>query len=295
MKSLLIGVLAALALLVSASSASANGLCVGASSFCAAGSEFPLSADGLQAAVDAADSLSYTGEDFIYVAAGTIDLGGVAIDVDPPTGEPVTIIGAGVGKTIIHSTANSGTALNLDGNNADVALTGATIQVDGAQTTSRRAVYGRAIDLSSVKFELESEGGYSTEGFEGGGTCHNCEFAVSGIGAEAAYGAGNMTFYDSTAYSVGDPAGTSGFRQAGGGYVQLFSTTVSNLATGMTTDNGTLILTDSVIDMGDLPSARGVIADNANNGGVPLQLDDCRNRREPVGADGRRRIDEQPG
>ncbi|MFT4048310.1 MAG: PKD domain-containing protein [Solirubrobacterales bacterium] len=264
MKYFAVALITALMLALSAAAASANGLCVGASAYCASGAEYPRTADGLASAVAAANSPTYPGQDFIYVAPGTIDLDST-ISVSPSTNEDVTIIGSGIDKTIFHSSRASGAMLTLFGANALASLTDATFKLDGDPTASRQALSGNAAQISRVKFELSSVGGFSTEGFQGGGVCHNCEFILGGDGAEAGYGSGNLTFYDTSVSTVGDPTGTSGFRMGGGANLSVFSSTVSDVATGLSTDNGTLIFTDSVLDMGDVTYARGINADNPNN------------------------------
>lgn len=267
MKISLIGVFAALTLLLTAGSAFASNYCLGESELCIPAREYPMTAAGLQAAVDDASSTDTSlGHDDLYIAKGTIELGEARIDVNPPTGESITIIGAGIDKTIFHSTTPDDRALDFFGSNAEIKFSDATVQIEGTQISSRHALHSNSAELDRVKFEITSTGDFSSEGFAGSGTCRDCEFALSGNGAEAGYADGNMTIHRSEAYSVGDPNGTSGFRQQGGGVLQLFNSTISNVNVGLGTDLGTIVFTDSLLDMGDFDGARGVVADNANNG-----------------------------
>ncbi len=237
----------------------------GAATYCVApatGCNTDLPSTGFQTALTQAGTGSTV--DTIRLGAATYNAGPYSIN----TSAADSIVGAGVGQTIITSPANAASHTMLDvfepsssspGVVSDLTITvpanGGGNPDDGLKlvnTDARRiAVISAATTGNGVTF--------------GGGTIADSTIQIptvtnSGYRGVSMLGDGTITGSDITA-----PTGVQ-MSQSGTALVTVSRSTVHAIGVGVTTDGGNLAVDDSVIDLGTAPNSRGIVSENPNGG-----------------------------
>lgn len=265
-KSLLTVAATIAAIFVLPSTASAANYCVGVSASCTNSPAAPFSADaaGITAAINAA--YFAPGSDVVFIAAGTYAISETTFPAIVSSADSISIVGAGVGQTILNGSAPAAPLVGLQLPTSFSTFSGFTLNV--AFTSSFSS--GIAVLRGQINnFEVNQTGNVNP-----------------GAPAYAIDLKGNTAATDGVVNSTDDATGiglTSGGtivrrvtlngQGAGAGiYVDgTADTSMSNLrilgyALGVRIGNGTVELTDSLIDMQAADNAIGLYAEDQNTG-----------------------------
>jgi hypothetical protein len=204
------------------------------------------------------------------IGAGTIEIS-AQVSLSPGSGEPVHVSGQGRGETILHFTQTQFNGLVINGGDAPQSmLSDLTATIDGPSSMGRNAVAVTYATVSNVDFNVTSLNGSGTIGLDLslGGTCLGCKFVVSGGGGTGSYtGNGNATFTRATyVHAPGPPDAAQAMVVSVDGFtVTANNATFSNFDNAISMDTGSIVLTDSLINMGAVDNAYGIYAANGNN------------------------------
>lgn len=233
---------------------------------------FPATEDGLKAAI--AKATLVPTDDRIEIGANTIDIDSqVTIDATPTNN--LAIEGVGGSASVLHFTQPSGPGIlyNAIGTGAS-SITNLKVEIDGTTTGTRQALYLNGGYVTGVKFDVKSTDGLTTEGAVMGNNaiCEGCEFNLFTDQAVGAYAASSATFNRVVFRTAGiGTENTTGLVTSGNATVNVSGSRFTELRRAVTFDGGTVNLRDSLIDMGDNNSARGVyVSNDDNNSGYTL-------------------------
>lgn len=269
---LLLSVVSLLALAALASSAGATQYCVGDFTLCLANptDSYPGTQAGLEEAIAAAQT--NLEPDTIKLGAVTIDISSPVV-INAPTGEGLSLVGAGKGKSVLHFTQTEDEGLAFDtGGATNSEISGLTVQLDGAFSTGKR--WGVSMEggtISDVNFvvDSESDNDYPATGalLSGGATCEYCSFSISHDEASGAETTGAATIVSS---EFDDASGaddeTTGVVVNGGGETATIKQShFVEVNIGVSVTNGTANLFDSLIDLGGHQFAAGVDVENTGD------------------------------
>jgi hypothetical protein len=271
--------LAALAVFCSigAATAHADVFCLNSPTCGLAGSNYPMTRDGLAAAL--LDAQNTPEESTIEIGSGTIVID-TPIAVAASATNRVSIEGVGTsGRPLLHFTHPTLYGLTFTGSGASPGgLSYVDVQID-AVNASRAALSVQDGRIFDVNFDVTASGGFGTTGavLTSGAECAFCDFSIIGTGASGVSTTGAATVKRST--FTGDKNAvdtTAGVAAQPGSSVTVSTSRFAYLATALRIQAGTVNMNDSVIDLGIRSGARGVDLDNpsaSGSGSIASSLD----------------------
>lgn len=253
-----------------ATSASASNYCVGSVPACTASpvADFSFDRQGVLDAVTAANN--HAGPDTIYIAEGTISLSS-ALQPSTPSGEPVEIIGAGVGRTIFNGTVSSSPQISWDFSDSTSSVSGFSLNVNGAVNggSGMWLNYGTAKDVAITEGQT-SNSGYLATSLLNGATLENSKITNASPGSNGVF----AQFGSATLTNVtldGADSGTGLYlNPSAAATFNLSRLKISTFDTAINVAAGNVNLNDSLIDIGNGTGDAGFYAYNAGSATVPI-------------------------
>ncbi|MBJ7353218.1 MAG: PKD domain-containing protein [Thermoleophilaceae bacterium] len=275
LRSLLVGLVAATALGLTAPGAMAGDFCVGVSLPRCPVATYGLSTAGIISAEDAADA--NPGADSVVVAPHVFDL------IEPLTLVPAsdtTIVGAGVGQTIFQGAYPGQDVLSIVGEPGSRAG-GFTVRVDApsANGSGLSVMRSNVSDFAVEKFEDSPSNSAGFSGLEigWGGTAHDGTIDLAtygGIGIHADYKSGTAYNLD-VRTSTPSNTGTGIYVNSSEPDTELnfHHVKIKGFTTGLSVGEKKVTLTDSLIDLGAAASGFGVAAEAYDGKTIDLNVE----------------------
>jgi hypothetical protein len=254
----------------SATSASAADICVGASPLCTPQTVAGTTA-GLASALVLAQDGSHPGFDRIIIKSGTY-LTSSSLNYTAATNQGVAIIGQG-DSTILQPSAPGIVVLNLNAQSAPgSSITGVRFaHYTGAESGIPYGLTIRDGDASNLSFDVAASSGGAYGVSITGGSLTDSSFTVGNLGYGALLASNTSV---SRLNFVGDPTSYATAIKAQGGTDYSISRVVSkDFAIGISTDQGKVTVSDSLIDLGSIDDAYGIWPHNNNNGTYSTGVD----------------------
>lgn len=256
---------ALLALLAFAQSASADDYCAGSSAHCSLANTSSKDAAGITAAINAAHT--HVGDDHVWIAAGSYDITTTTFPTFAGApGDELDISGAGVGQTILNGPAGSQGTINLILPTASSSLSDVTLNATLTNVSqlgismARGSLTGFELNLlnpdhyfTAVALQLTQPNLTVSEGKIA--TALGVDTSVIGINSTGATTTATITDVQVVGPSVSSTVNPG--IQVVDGSLTVSRTKISGFARGVNAGNGTLTMTDSIVDLGTRYGAIG--------------------------------------
>lgn len=249
LKQLLVAVVALTAFVTFSSTASAANFCVGASPACTNSpvAEYPQTSSGITNAIN--DASGAASDNVVFLAAGSYSISPATFPTLPSSPTGVSIVGAGVGQTILNGTTGSGPLIDLQLQKTADTFSGITLNANITNTFALGVTIGRG---KLTNFELNQTGtlpmGTPAAALEMG----NGTTATDGVINSSTNATGLSLFNGSTTVRrvtlTGSGTGT-GVMVGGTADTDLANLRVTGYSSGLRVMRGTVEFNDSLIDM----------------------------------------------
>lgn len=255
-------VIAACAIALAApAGASAGDYCVGSTPFCVSANNYPGDTPGFLAARAAATGAA--GADRIFIAPGNYD---TASTITISESDTLEVIGSGQGETVFRLTGgNNMTALSINFADSASEVRGLSLQITGSPTGS---TWGLQVANGKIRNVAVADlSTHNTAGVVLGNATTVIDTSISmNSNNDTALSAtsGNASF-DGISIKNTSGTGGTGLNLSGSNY-DVKRSVFRNLGYGIDFESGNVDVTDSLFDLGAVPSAIGMYVGNENSG-----------------------------